>query len=295
MSYDLYFYKTKASTKTTSEIAEYLSDNLVDPNETGTQWAYENQDTGVYYSIDFNDPAAADADSEEPVFNDFENTGFSLNVNYARPNFFGWEAFQFVDEFISEMDLYALNPQSDSDPDQPTKPEAEELYENWVEQNEKTSRYFIKEHNAFHFCDEVKSNDAWTYNFSRVTIQEELGEEYFVPKIFFVTRAGRPDVLTLTTWTEHIPCVLPVTDLYMLNREKKKLFRTVKEDGAVSRETLMQNFGQFFAEYDFQECVIVHPHQAEAAAGAYNSVKFEVLLDEISGIPVEEITNAEVE
>ena len=116
MSYDLYFYKSKKTNITESQISKYLSANLIPVNKEGNQWFFENEDTDVYFSIEINDP------NDEPdtielfeSFAEFDNTGFSFNINFMRPSFFGEEAFLFVEKFIQDLDLFVLNPQQDFD------------------------------------------------------------------------------------------------------------------------------------------------------------------------------------
>ena len=147
MSYDLYFYKRKSSGLTESQIAEYLNNNLTSTSESDTQWFVEDEDAETYFSLDQNEPET----DEETIelfenFADFDNTHFTFNLNYLRPDFFGQYAFEFVDKFIKDLDLFVLNPQSTADPDNPIKPKEFELYENWSETNSRNSANFFKEY-----------------------------------------------------------------------------------------------------------------------------------------------------
>ena len=133
MSYDLYFYKRKETNISMDQIAKYLTDNLVGVDKNAVQWFYENEDTEVYYSFEQNE-REDDPESVElyESFTDFDNTGFSFNLNFMRPSFFGLEAFQFIDQFISDLNLFIFNPQSDSE--NPYKPSKNELFDNWNSQ-----------------------------------------------------------------------------------------------------------------------------------------------------------------
>jgi hypothetical protein len=122
MSYDLYFYKQKGRQLSEKEIGDYLNEHLTVPTEGGNQWFFQNEDTQVYFFVNHNEPE----DDPEAVelfesFADFDNTHYTLNLNFLRPNFFGLEAFRFVDKFITDLDLFVLNPQSQTDPDNPLK------------------------------------------------------------------------------------------------------------------------------------------------------------------------------
>ena len=130
MSYDLYFHKRKTGGPSESQIAKYLSENVVPANEKSGQWFFQNPDTEVYYSFELEAPG--DDPSEEPTYEEFEgfeNTHIAFNLNFMRPSFFGLEAFLFVEKFVTDLDLFVLDPQSDKDgPYQPTK---EVLFERW--------------------------------------------------------------------------------------------------------------------------------------------------------------------
>src|SRR5436190_16441473 len=108
MSYDLHFYKLRTTDLSETTIANYLTDNLVPENEAGGRWFFANLDTDVYYYF-----THKESDSDEPYksFSDFDNTQFSFKLNFARPSFFGLEAFQFVEKLMSDLTLFVLNPQ----------------------------------------------------------------------------------------------------------------------------------------------------------------------------------------
>ena len=50
------------------------------------QLLYENEDTGVYFSIDY---FPSEADEESSIPEGFVDVGLSFNLNYIRPSFFG--------------------------------------------------------------------------------------------------------------------------------------------------------------------------------------------------------------
>ena len=97
MSYDLFFCKPKGKSLSEEQIGNYLSQNLVAKGEDGNQWFYTNEDTGVYYLFDHDEPDN-DPESMElyESFEDFDNTHFSFNLNFMRPSFFGLHISPFV-------------------------------------------------------------------------------------------------------------------------------------------------------------------------------------------------------
>jgi len=292
MSYDLYFYKRKGHKLTEKEISEYLDTNLTSVNKSDKQWFVENEVTETYFSIDQNEQET----DEETVelfekFNEFDNTHFSFNLNFLRPDFFGQFAFSFVDKFVQELDLFVLNPQSSTEADNPLKPQIGELYENWSALNAKHCSHFFKEHNLDYYPLE-KSNDFYQYNLNREQIQNELGENYYVPKLYLFKKKSDGCIITISTWTQHIPNVFPPADYFLLTKKYKKLFRTIEEVGLISSQTFCDRFGGFLDDFDFKNCKIIHPDKAEKVKDIFNSTKNEHKLDELAErVQIEKLVN----
>lgn len=273
MSYDLFFYKQKGTEISTDKISKYLSDNLVSANEGNTQWFYENEDTEVYFSFDYNelDENIEEDEEIEPIEN-FDDTNFTFNLNFMRPSFFGLEAFKFVEQFCNDLNLFVLNPQSNSE--QPYKPTIQEQFDTWNKTNLWASKDHFKEMQSCYLSEE-DCNKVWEYNSNRQNLQQKLGEGYFVPKIFFFKTKQTNEPFTLTIWTEHIPVVLPTTDYILLTRQYKKFFRTIKDTVLVSRATLLNAFGNFFDNFEFPNCKIIHQGKADQVKDKFNSIKAE--------------------
>lgn len=292
MSYDLYFYKRKGRELAESDISEYLSNNLTPVNENGNQWIFENEDTEVYFILDHNEPES-DPETVElfESFNEYDNTHFTFNLNFIRPNFFGLEAFRFVEKFVSDLDLFILDTQS-ADTVAPRKIPASEMMETWSKTNLAFSANKYDEFGLTYIPIE-KSDDAWYYNYRRRSMQSQLGDEYYVPKVFFTKTKVGNEAITLATWTEHIPTVVPPADFYLLNRQYKKLFRTVAETGLISYGTLMKNFGHYFDDYDLKGCKIIHPDNAAKVKDIFKSVDIEYQLSDFcERIEVERLVNS---
>ncbi len=294
MSYDLFFYKRKESEISTEKISKYLSDNLVPANEENSQWFYENEDTEVYFSFDYNEPDADfELDEEAEPIENFDDTNFSFNLNFMRPSFFGLEAFKFVEQFCKDLNLFVLNPQGDNE--EPYKPTQKEQFDNWNKTNLWASKDHFKEMECC-YLSESETNKVWEYNSNRQSIQEKLGEQYFVPKIFFFKTKQENQPFTLTIWTEHIPIVLPTTDYILLTRNYKKFFRTIKDTALVSRQTLLENFGSEFESFDFPNCKIIHQQNAEKLKDKFNSIKADEELEKFADrLGMENLYNARPE
>jgi len=294
MSYDLFFYKQKGREITTDNISQYLSGNLVPANEGNTQWFFENKDTEVYFSFEYNEPDV-DTDVEEGItpIDNFDDTNFSFNLNFMRPGFFGNEAFRFVEKFCRDLNLFVLNPQSNSE--NPYVPNEQEQFDIW----NKTNLWASKDHfNELQTCylSEEECYKAWEYNFNRQKLQQKLGDGYFVPKIFFFKTKQNNKPFTLTTWTEHIPIVLPASDYVLLTRQYKKFFRKVKDTVLVSRTTLLDTFGDYFENFDFPNCKIIHQDKTDLVKDKFNSIKTGIELVEFADrVAMENLYNAKPE
>ncbi len=294
MSYDLFFYKQKGSEISTDKISKYLTDNLVQPNDGNNQWFYENEDTEVYFSFELNEVEENfEPDEEiEPIEN-FDDTNFTFNLNFMRPSFFGIEAFQFVEQFCNDLNLYVLNPQGESE--KPYKPTQKEQFENWNKTNLWASKDHFKEIECS-YMNENETNQIWKYNSNRKLIQEKLGEQYFVPKIYFFKTKQSNEPFTLTIWTEHIPIVLPTTDYILLTRQYKKFFRTINDAVLISRSELLDNFGNEFENFDFPNCKIIHQNKADKLKDKFNSIKADKKLETFADrLGMENLYNAKPE
>lgn len=275
MSFDLFFYKKKGRELSDEEIGGYLTENLTPVNESGDQWVFENEDTGVYFIFERTEP---EDDPEEieiyENFADFDNTRFTFNLNFVRPNFFGHEAFSFVERFMTDFDLYALNPQSGTDSDNPRKESASDYYDDWSRPNLSFSAENFEEFQLI-FCPAERTDEVWRYNLNKNRLQEELGDDYFVPSLILAKRASTSDVIAFSTWTQHIPNVFPPADYFAIIRKRKKLFRTVDETGIIARETLMREFGPYLDDFEFDGCKIIHPDNAAKVGNLFNNLKFD--------------------
>jgi hypothetical protein len=293
MSYDLYFYTKKNSGVGEHEIADYLNQNLVSASGIDTQWFIQDQNTGAYYSIDLCKPET-DPESIETFdsFPEFENSRFSFNLNFLRPDFFGQFAFKFVGDLIAEFDFHVLNPQSKSDPDNPTKTSAAELYEEWANLNKKHSIEFFEE-GSFDYYPLEKSNYFYRYSSARSELQNNLGDNFFVPGIFRIKKHSDGSIATLCTWTENIPTVLPKADYFVLSRKVRRWFRETTEAGVVTYQTLMEKFAEFTEDFDFEDCKIVSIPNSERSKAVFDAIQFETDMKSLGeGTTVDTILNA---
>lgn len=270
MSFDLYFYKKKGNNLSGQQIAAYLNDNLSSQSESDTQWFVEHEDTEAYFTID-----QFDIEPEEDVsFPEFENTGFSFNLNYVRPDFFGRFAFDFLTRFIADLDLYVQDPQSQGDDDVPFKPKAGELYETWSAINAQHAARTFQEYQLDYYPLE-KSNDFYEYNLHKERLQAENEHLCYVPKLYLFKRFSDGQIITISTWTNHIPNLFPPADYYLLVKDYRRVFRKTQENGLISRQTLENRFGKYMYDFDFKGCKIIYPNDAAQMDDLFHETKFE--------------------
>jgi len=253
MSFDLYFYKRKDSQQTEEQIAEYLTNNLVhNISEYPKQWVYENPDTGVYFLFEWNEPEEEQESIE--IFDNFpeyEALNFSFSINFFRPRFFGHEVFPIIEKFIKDLDLYVLNAQDETDPDNPRKFAVGCLQEQWIRHNDRlTLDQFIDLN--FEYLPLEKSDYLWEFQFHRDDFQNSLTEDLFVSGFFVLKSKEDEQLYTACVWPNHISIILPPVDFLIVKKEYKKLFKKVEEIGLVPYDTVLNEFGDDFEDYTYR-------------------------------------------
>jgi MoxR-like ATPase len=253
MSYDLMFYKKEGAAVSSSEIKDYLGDvPNIEGGENGL-WGYENEDTGVYCTFAFSQPEISTTTAG------FEPLGFSFNLNYLRPGFFGLEALGLVDELANKFDLYIYDPQGDNEPRKYSK---EKLYEEWNAINRKTAG--LPYGKKAPYLDTATSDNAWRHNFSKEQLEETAGEEFFIPTILFIQKSETDKVETVCTWTTGIPIYLPKVDWVMIQKGNGEM-------GLVGYEAVMKTLGSYFKTENNYKIF----ESSSAAVDAFNTLKIE--------------------
>lgn len=276
MSYDLFFYKSKDSKITEQDFADYLNKNLpINVSDHPKQWDYVNEETDADFLIDWNEPNSETEDIE--LFDSFENytnLNFSCSINFFRPRFFGLEVFPLIDKFVSDLDLFVLNPQDEVDPDTPRKFEKDYLKNQWIQHNDKVTLAQFKELNFEYFPLE-KSNNIWWYLSQRKELQDKLGDYIFVCGYFLLKSKEDGKIYTATTWTQHIPIVIPPVDYVIVQKKYKKLFRTVEESGLVKYSTIMSEFKDSFKpfEHEIPDLMTISQIDSDRIADRFNKLE----------------------
>ena len=266
-------------------------------NKENEDYIFENEHTGVYFSIE-----KQEKEEHKDVQNlaDFYDTRYLCCINFLRPNFFGIETFNFIDNLIDNFNLYILD-RTEPEEDKIFKPQKDQLYTKW----RKVNNYFSREEfaNSLYYYPEDRMNLEWEYNFSINSWQKELGENYFVPRIAYIKKKTGNKVFSVTTWTQNIPTVLPKgIDYVIINKQIKSFFGGSKlKPFIVSYKDLMKDLGNFFSEYKEGKAIIIYPENASKLDKKFNNISsnekfvdFEVVtFDKITNTPKEKILENE--
>lgn len=287
MSYDLYFYKRENNPLLKNDIVKFLHSNLEIKNESEDQWFIENGEAETYYAIEHNDPSGEDTDEKE--YPGFRNTNFAFNINYMRPDYFGQEAFPFIDKMIEALDLYVFNPQGSGSDEDIYKPEKSSLYRNWSEINAGNCRRFFDEYGLLYFPPE-KSNYIYKYRKSRQDLWSELGDDYYVSKSYIDVLPDKTTA-TLALLPLETAVVVPKSNFYLMTALEKKWFKTVEQTGLISHDTFTQHLSHLFENYKFPDSKILKAGRVAEAQKIYNTIPFDHERDYSQRADIQKISN----
>lgn len=221
MSYDL-FFKPRSGTFDVERFAQYFGGRPHYRLESGQAW-YENEDTGVYFHFDLQDPDPEEEGEHFPV---------ALNINYFRPSYFIREAETEVTAFVRHFDLLVADFQTDGMGEGEYL--ADKLFSGWDHGNRFAYSVVLGKDKSerpqvVHLPSSVIER-AWRWNRDRERLQASLGEDKFVPLIMFFKLEGR--VRTGCVWPDGIPMLVPPVDVLCIPRKElapSKWFRKVED------------------------------------------------------------------
>jgi hypothetical protein len=288
MSYDLIFYTKRDAILDLNQVFSYLDEKLgIDDNKDRTQWFFQNEETGSYFSIDY----SVSSEVDEFLFgSEYTKTGFSFNINYLRPEYFGLEAFPYVEDLIVTFNFLVYNPQGNEELAEFIKGS---LFENWKKINRENSIENYKRQ-KLNYLELSKSNYSWSFCVNRVSLQKSLTDDIFVAGIFFNKLRNTNEVLTLSIWPECIPVVLPITDNVFIVKRAKKLFGVSEEKGLVPFEVILNTLKGSIkpTKYNGIECFILSEDDSVEAKKKFDGIKIDSsLVENIEGLAIETIVN----
>ena len=280
MSFDLYFCWNKNERIDFRLVVDWAERFGCFRHEKNQLW-YQNEETGVYFSLDYDPELPADPE-EARVPPEVFDTGLSFNLNYNRPSYFALEAMPAVENLCGRFGLSVFDPQARDGKSLRSAVDvnASALIESWRPSNLWAIGALMdqsKEPNVS-FMSSGKALYMWKYLRARKRLQDVCGEEVFVPKLVPISHAGTT-VDTGFVCTQGIPTLLPVSDWVIVVREKKNsLFGAndgEKDVGVLARRTFNEVVGRHFEKFEGEEFVaqIIGPESVQDVARVLKSVE----------------------
>lgn len=215
MSFDLEF-RARTGTVDVGRVHEWLAGRS-NWRVEGASAVYDNDDTGVYFVLDVNQPA-----SDEPPL--------VALINYYRPSFFVREIELELRSLVAAFGLVVFDPQNEQTA--PDGFDAGWLTSRWDAANRQASPALATD-NA-DTMSTARLAAAWSWNYQRNAVQESYGEDVFVPGIIAIrTPAGTS---TAVVWTDAIPLILPDVGYVIVFRNRlapRRLLRAAEPDAVL--------------------------------------------------------------
>jgi hypothetical protein len=246
VSYDLFFRgRVPGATVARDEFVAYFAERRHYELKDTQAW-YSNEDTGVYFVFDYDEPESSE---EVEAERDSSLLPVSLNLNYYRPHSFGVEAEPEVRSFVEDFDLTVSDPQTSGMGD--GEYSADGFLRGWNAGNEFAYGAIVhQEPKAARLSLPAwRIEAAWRWNYQREERQDQIGETAFVPRVFFFDVKGV--VRTGVAWGDGIPILLPEVDLVLVPRDQlapRRLFRAAAKDIVVFPWAVIQPILKRFRE-----------------------------------------------
>ena len=210
MSYDL-FLRPRNGTLGKKEFEAYFQGRRFYNIEAGHA-AYDNDDTGVYFSFDWVD---ARADDEEE---DGEFYPVAFNINYFRPSYFIVEAEIEVSAFVRALDLVVRDPQWKGMGKGEYDPKV--LKSGWNAGNQSAYDIILEEpeqRSGVRTLPSATVLQAWRWNFEVGVRQQSVGDIKFVPRMLLLEVEGQMG--SAMVWPDGVPLVATPVDWLILSGE----------------------------------------------------------------------------
>jgi hypothetical protein len=272
LSYDLNFCKGKNSTYNWGDLSDWCL--RCSPNfrkSAAAQVWYENEATGVYFSFEQQD---ADWVKEQAELSDLSAlTDLTFNINFLRPTFFGREAMPFVTAAAKQFGLLISNPQAD---EIPVEADANALILNYVDHNARAAAaYLAQEDSSLTVMDSKRSAVFFRHNSQYSRLIKRYKNDYFVPRMFLCRKKSTNEILTFTTVSAAVFAILPETDMVVLTRERKRLFKKEMELMFMRYDEFRALMGQIVSDTNHPGMYVISEEQVDAAEKVINNLRFE--------------------
>lgn len=219
MSYDLYLHRRAGAGPLTKEA--FLAYFTGDPHVTLTDnhAHYENKKTGVYFTFQYSEVVAGDAD---------ETAGARIyfNMNYFRPHVFGLEAERVLSRLVKKLDLLVSDPQAEGMGEGEYTPEGflrgwnagnRFGYQAYLSLEPRGEQLLTQRHTLP--AKTLRAGWEWTYGIDALYDDVHADDiDVFIPQVMFVLCDGV--LQTLCVWPQLIPTALPAVDRVLVMRDQ---------------------------------------------------------------------------
>ena len=261
MSYDLYFCSRVATGLSFDEVVAWSRGYACFKQCGETQLFYENERTGVYFSLDYSEPGESELDIPANVF----NTGLSFNLNYMRPSFFAAEAMPIVEALGRKFDLMMFDPQAE-----PSLGvfSSEELIKSWSKSNRSAVGVMASESpTALFYLPLSVSDEFWRYMSDYTRLTKELeSPDVFVPQQFLFSVNNSQQASTAIVWTLGILLIIPRTDRIIVVFPKT-FWRKESETVCFKSEAVLDPMIEYLRDFDADRNIRMLPPEKVGQAG----------------------------
>jgi hypothetical protein len=260
---------------------------------------YANEDTGVYFSLDFAGEASADTEGPE-IPQGYFDTGLSFNLNFNRPSYFGYEAMPIVENLAGRFGLSVFDQQA---------PDAEhlllrvvngnDLLQSWLESNRNAIVTLIEQAGLAQPAQMPLSKSLYRWNYAREkkTLHAKLGGEIFVPTLSPIRRSGANQVQLAFAYTQGVPCLVPQSDWVLAVRKRKAHFwsATQPEVGVLTAYRFRELVGGMLRDFDSDQLSLqVLPTRVTSEiAKLIQTCEFEYPREEFEILPLDGFVDVE--
>lgn len=277
MSYDLCLYKKSTNRISLEEIKSFLFTKFIYwKADNEYVWTYQNEETGVYCQIYLDDRSFVVDESEQYNFEGFDNLGLTFNVNFIRPDFFGYEVFPMIDEMVETLDLYVLNHSDNIEEPIPIQYPKNYSRDQWLSINQGINKSNFDQFNTNYLPLDI-SQKIWNYQKQRAQLQNKVGDDIFVVGYFLLKSLNDQQIYRVGVWPYHIPIIFPPLDYFIIQQKHNKLFKTEESKGLVSMKQIKEQLGNYIEDYESEitDLKIVKPASSNKIKKIFNELTIE--------------------
>jgi len=300
VSFDLFFCREKEEPTDFSAVCVWAEHLDLFKRNTNQLW-YENSETGVYFSFDYDAQPAKDPD-ESQIPAGFFDTGLSFNLNFNRPSYFGYEAMPIVEHLVTQFHLFVVNPQADSEEQMLIREvSAQSLLESWLDHNRRAIVTMSKDLGYISPLQMPLTQSIYRWNYAKAKkgLERRCGNDIFVPNVSLVRRVGSNQVAPAFVYTDGVPSLVPISDWVFIVRDRKQHFWSGKktEVGVLSSTEFRNLTGEYLKDFDHDQLGlrVLDPASAREVSSLIQSCEFMFPRDEFEGVAPDGFVDIDLE